>query len=195
MIRKRKRYSKPLKPFESTRIKKENLLLEKYGLKNKREIWKAKEKVKRIREEAIKFLTATKEEQELFLSRLKKLGFVGEKARIDDALAINEETIFNRRLQTIVLKKEIAKTAKGARQLVVHGHIKIGERTVDIPSYLVSKKEEQETKIKEKTKNKKIEEKKEKKQETKNTEEEKEKAEQEKEEKQKTEEIEEKEEK
>lgn len=182
MIRKRKRYSKPLKPFESTRIKKENLLLEKYGLKNKKEIWKAKEKAKRIRVEAIKFLTATKEEQESFLSRLKKLGFVGEKARIDDALAINEETIFNRRLQTIVLKKEIAKTAKGARQLVVHGHIKIGERTVDIPSYLVSKREEQETKIKEKTKNKKIEEKKQKT-------EEKEKAEQEKEEKQKTDET------
>ena len=41
MIRKHKKYTRPRKAYDSIRIKEENVLVEKYGLKNKREIWKA----------------------------------------------------------------------------------------------------------------------------------------------------------
>ncbi len=45
MIRKKNLYLRPQKPFESQRIKEENELVKKYGLKNKKEIWKTIAKV------------------------------------------------------------------------------------------------------------------------------------------------------
>ena len=41
--RRRKKYSRPKKPFDSVRIKEENAVVSEYGLKNKREIWKSYE--------------------------------------------------------------------------------------------------------------------------------------------------------
>ena len=40
MIRKKKRYSRPKKAYEISRIKEENALLKRYALKNKLEVWK-----------------------------------------------------------------------------------------------------------------------------------------------------------
>ena len=44
MIRKHKLYKRPRKLFDISRIKDEDELVKKYGLKNKKEIWKAKAK-------------------------------------------------------------------------------------------------------------------------------------------------------
>ncbi|MCL6500852.1 MAG: 30S ribosomal protein S4, partial [Candidatus Pacearchaeota archaeon] len=63
-------------------------------------------------------------------------------ANIDDILALTKEKLLERRLQTIVYKKGIAKTPKEARQLVSHKKIKIGPRIVNIPSYIVEVEEE-----------------------------------------------------
>ena len=55
--RKRKQYSKPRRPFDKIRIKEENVLKEKYGLKNKREIWKADSAIARVRNLANRLIT------------------------------------------------------------------------------------------------------------------------------------------
>ena len=47
-----------------------------------------------------------------------------------------------RRLQTIVSNKLGFKTPYQARQAVIHGHIMVGDRKVDIPSYTVTVAEE-----------------------------------------------------
>ena len=47
-----------------------------------------------------------------------------------------------RRFQTIVTKKFGFKTPYQARQAVIHGHMMIGQRKVDIPSYVVTVEEE-----------------------------------------------------
>jgi len=82
-----------------------------------------------------------KMEDEL-LARLKKLGILPETAVLDDVLDLTIEDILERRLQTIVLRKGLAKTIQQARQLITHGHITIGHQRVKIPGYIVTKLEE-----------------------------------------------------
>ncbi len=47
--------------------------------------------------------------------------------------------LLERRLDNIVFRAGIASSRKEARRLVSHGHIKVNERKVNIPSYLVNK--------------------------------------------------------
>ena len=140
MIRKHNKFSRPKKAFDLTRIKQEDIIVEKYGLKNKREIWKAKAKLDTIRSRAKKLINGSQEDQEKYLVKLRGMGF--KVKMMIEVLALTEEDIFKRRLQTIVFQKGIASTAKGARQLITHKHIAIGGKKVNIPSYLVPIDEE-----------------------------------------------------
>ena len=75
MIRRRKKYSRPKKPFDKQRIEAENELIEKYGLKSKREIWKADSSIAKIRNLAKELITKTDEEKNAFIERLQKKGY------------------------------------------------------------------------------------------------------------------------
>ncbi len=116
------------------------MLKDAYGLKNKREIWKADAEISRIRNLAKKAITKSNEEKELFVKRLHKQGF--NVKEFVDILALNKEDWLKRRLQTIVFSKKLASTAKQARQLVSHKHVLVNKRVVNIPSYQVSLEEE-----------------------------------------------------
>ncbi|MBS3100450.1 30S ribosomal protein S4 [Candidatus Pacearchaeota archaeon] len=140
MIRKHKKYSRPRKAFDIKRITNEDAIVAKYGLKNKKEIWKAKSKLDIIRKTAKRIIYAGEEEQAKFLEKLNKMGLTS--ASAVDVLALTEEDILNRRLQTIIFKKGIATTANGARQIITHKHIAIENKIVNIPSYHVSTEEE-----------------------------------------------------
>jgi small subunit ribosomal protein S4 len=65
-----------------------------------------------------------------------------ENAVLDDVLGLSIEDILERRLQTMLVKLNLAKTPYQARQLIVHGHVYIGDRRVSAPGYLVTKEEE-----------------------------------------------------
>lgn len=138
--RKHKIYKKPRKLYDKTRIEEENSLIKKYGLKSKREIWKADSAIGKIRRQAKLLLTRTAEEQNKFIEKLKKQGFQVEK--IADILALDKEDYLKRRLQSIIVKKGLASTPKQARQFIVHKHIKINNKKVNIPSYFVPIDEE-----------------------------------------------------
>jgi len=140
MKKQSKKYSKPRKPFDKIRIEEENALREKYGLKNKKEIWKADAAIGRIRNLAKQLITKSDEEKQSFVKRLQKKGF--NVVSIADALALNKEDWLKRRLQTIVFTKGLTTTPKQARQFVVHKHVSIGNQIVNIPSYQVSLEEE-----------------------------------------------------
>ncbi len=135
MIRKKNRFSWPRKLYDKNRIKEENKLVEIYGLKNKREIWKAEAKVKYYRNRAKLLITSEKEEQENFFAKLSSLGLNVQS--ISEVLALNKEDILKRRLSTIVWKKNLAKTAKQARQMITHKKVLVDDNAVDVPSYLV----------------------------------------------------------
>ena len=154
MIRKHKRFNRPKHPFDSERIKSENVIVKKYGLKNKREIWKAKARLDEIRNRAKKMIHEDEESQTIFLDKLRKAGLKVETTV--DVLALTEEDILNRRLQTIVMSKGLATTPKGARQLITHKHISIDKRIVNIPSYFVSVEDEKKLDILLKLKKKKV---------------------------------------
>lgn len=145
MKRKLNLYQKPKKLYDKTRILEENKLKEKYGLKNKKEIWKADAKIKRIRNLAKELIVASDEEKQKFLDTLKKQGIPVE--TIADVLSLNKEDWLKRRLQTLVVEKKLVNTPKQARQFIVHKHVSIGGRIVNIPSYVVSADEESTIKL------------------------------------------------
>jgi len=155
--RKRKLFSRPKKLFDRVRMDEENILVKRYGLKNKREIWKAKTAVSKIRRRAKGLIGKEIGEQKVFFDKLIKMGIVVRD--VSDVLALTEESLFERRLQTVLFKKKMANTVKGARQLIVHKNVLVDGNVVNIPSFVVTKDLEGKISLKEKkTKVKKIEE-------------------------------------
>jgi small subunit ribosomal protein S4 len=144
----RKKYDTPSHPWQAARIKEENDILKKYGLKNKKEAWKAQSYLRNLRRQAreLQARLRTKDPQaELEYKNLMKrtmtLGVLVEKTTLDDVLSLTIESVLGRRLQTLVYQKGLASTLGQARQLIVHGHIAIDERKVRIPGYLVKQGE------------------------------------------------------
>lgn len=135
MKRKHKSYSKPKRPFDKTRIDEEAVIKKEFGLKNKREIWKADAKVRSMRQKAKGLITASAEEQQALFERLGRIGIQVES--IADVLGLDKTDYLNRRLQTIVFKLGLATTVKTARQMITHKRVLVDGRVVDIPSYIV----------------------------------------------------------
>jgi small subunit ribosomal protein S4 len=145
----RRKYDTPSHPWQGTRIKEENELIKKYGLKNKRELWKAQSELRNYRRQGRNLLARLRlgdeQAQKERMSLLKKLAILGvlpEDATLDDVLALEVERMLERRLQTLVYLKGLAYTAKQARQLIVHGHTTVNDRKVTVPGYMVKKHEE-----------------------------------------------------
>jgi small subunit ribosomal protein S4 len=148
MKRKHKIYSRPKRPFDKMRIEEEGKIKEEFGLKNKKEIWKAEAKIKVIREKAKRLISASEEEKNNFFERLKKIGF--NVNSISDVLSLDKKDYLKRRLQTILVQKKFASTTKGARQLITHKKVFVGEKNVSSPSYIVPIAMEDKIKLKEK---------------------------------------------
>lgn len=140
MIRKKKKFEFPKKIYDKPRILDENKLVAKYGLKNKKEIWKADSKVSYFRSRAKDLITAGQEEQQIFFRKLNEIGL--KISTVADVLALNKEDILKRRLPTIIHSKGLAKTPREARQMVVHKRIFINGRAMNVPAYLVKITEE-----------------------------------------------------
>ena len=142
----RKKYDTPPHPWNAERIKSENKLMAKYGLKNKKEIWKADTLVRNYSRQA-RYLLGFSEDQvkteiDELLGHLKRTGILDESAPLESILDLTVEDILRRRLQTVVHQKGLARTAKEARMFVVHGHIALDGNKVNSPSYVVKKGEE-----------------------------------------------------
>lgn len=145
----RKLYETPSHPWQSARIKEENEIVKKYGLKNKTEVWKARSRLRSIRGQARdlqgKQLSGIQQvgiETVGLLGRLGRMGLISDGARLNDILALNVEAVLMRRLQTVVYLKGLAGTPTQARQLIVHGHVAINGSRVNVPGYHVMKAEE-----------------------------------------------------
>jgi len=146
--RKRKLFSRPKKLFDRARMDEENVLIKRYGLKNKREIWKAKTAVSKLRRRAKALIGKDIKEQQKFFDKLNKMGIAV--TDVSDVLALTEEDLFERRLQTMIVKKKLATTAKGARQLIVHKNVLVDGKVVNIPSFVVTTELEDKITLKEK---------------------------------------------
>jgi len=141
----RKSYRRPRRIWNSDQLNSELYIIGSYGLRNKRELWKAQTKVANFRNQARTLLALTLEDRQeketLLLSFLNRLGLTTTSS-LDDILNLKIEDILERRLQTIVMRKMGIKSPSQARQVVVHGHVSIGNRKVNLPGYLVKKEDE-----------------------------------------------------
>jgi small subunit ribosomal protein S4 len=142
----KKTYRRPRRIWTTDQLNAELYVTGSYGLRNKRELWKVQSEVARFRNQARALLALPTEvrhgKETLLLNFLNRLGLVNESATLDDVLNLKIEDILERRLQTIVMKKAGTKSPHQARQNVVHGHVSIGNRIVNIPGYLVKREEE-----------------------------------------------------
>ena len=144
--RQRKRYETPSHPWIKERLDRERVLMKKYALKNKKELWRHETQLKEFRRRARRLLAARGRQAEVeraqLLQRLNRLGLLPADAALDDVLSLTVEDVLDRRLQTLVYKKGLARTIRQARQLIVHGHIEINGQIIRSPGYLVLKEEE-----------------------------------------------------
>lgn len=142
----KKRYSRPRSPWRADQLAQELYLLGTFGLRNKRELWKAQTELSSVRKQARVLLAATEavrlREESKLLNSLRRRGLIGEAATLDDILSLTVEDVLSRRLQTMVFKKGMAVSPLHARQLIVHGHVTVEGRIITVPGYEVGSKTE-----------------------------------------------------
>lgn len=144
--RQRKKFNTPRFPWRKDILQEELKLLGTFGLRNKHELWRHETQLSKFRGIARTLIGKPGEErmkmENELLTKLKKLGVLQDTAVLDDVLDLTLEDILERRLQTLVFRKNLTKTVHQARQLVTHGHIALDNRRVTVPGYLVSREEE-----------------------------------------------------
>jgi small subunit ribosomal protein S4 len=144
----------PTHPWKQARIDEEHALKEKYGLKKvggMKEIWREKSSLRRHRNQAMKLIGRVDTSEGHFarektdlVNSLCRQGLLVEGASIDDVLQINVEHMLSRRLQSVVYYRGLAPSMRAARNMIVHGHISIGEQKMTVPGYHIRKMEEEE---------------------------------------------------
>jgi len=142
----RKRYTPPKRPWDADRLKEEKGIVNSFGLRNKKEIWRAAAAVRKFRYRArgLVGITADKRkgEEDRLLGKLQRMGLLKEGSTLDDALSLKTEDLLSRRLQTLVWRNGLAGTLSQARQLITHGHVSVNGRRVNSPSMTISLDEE-----------------------------------------------------
>ncbi|AEH35382.1 MULTISPECIES: 30S ribosomal protein S4 [Halopiger] len=145
---KTKQYETPNHPYQGERIANEHSLIDRYGLKNKEELWRAQSELRSYRREARDLLGQAQGDEtvqrrsEEFLGRLKRVGILDEADELGAVLSLEVEDILERRLQTVVYRKGLANTTQQARQFITHGHIVVDGQRHRVPSYVVDVDEE-----------------------------------------------------
>ncbi|KAI0983933.1 hypothetical protein GJ496_007385 [Pomphorhynchus laevis] len=137
-------YTTPRRPFEKERLDQELRLVGEYGLRNKKELWRVKFALAHIRKTARILLTLEeKDPRRLFqgnalLRRLVRMGILDEnRMKLDYVLSLKPQDFLNRRLQTLVLQRGLAKSIHHARVLIRQRHIRVRKQVVNVPSFIV----------------------------------------------------------
>jgi len=142
----RKKFSTPGHPWQKERIEAEKELLKQYGLRRKYEIWKMDSFLKKFLNRAKTLIAQRNPQSELekkqLLERLNSLGLLKKDSKVEDVLNLTLKDVMERRLQTLVVRKQMANSMMQSRQFITHEHVAVGARKITAPSYLVSVNEE-----------------------------------------------------
>jgi len=143
----------PTHPWKAARIEEEHALKEQFGLKRvggMREIWREKSALRRHRNQAMKLIGRVdsseghfaREKADLVSAMIRK-GLLADGSSIDDILQITVEHMLARRLQSVVYYRGLAPSMRAARNMIVHGHISIGDQRMTVPGYKILRDEEE----------------------------------------------------
>ena len=148
----KKKYSTPMHPWNATNIEAERKIKAEYGLASKKEIYVAEtflKKYKNIAKRVIARKTAQGEKEKVMvLTKLQNLGLLPVGSSLDQILGLDMKDVLERRLQSVLYRKGLARSMKQARQFITHRHVAIGNKEISVPSYLVGLKEESELNFK-----------------------------------------------
>ncbi len=151
----RKKYITPGHPWNKQAIDAEKILVREFGLAKKREIYLANSFIKKYRQIAKSLIVSQtqqgEKEKAQVMQKLQRLGLLPAGAALDDVLSLEVKDLLERRLQTLVHKKGLARSVKQARQFITHRHILVGGKEITAPSYLVSVEEESQLSFKDKS--------------------------------------------
>ncbi|MBI4441631.1 30S ribosomal protein S4 [Candidatus Woesearchaeota archaeon] len=142
----RRKFNKPSHPWRAERIEEEHKLAKEYGLKKMREIWRGKTFLATVAYQAKRLIALhtpqAEVEKKQLLTRLSSLGLMPPTGTLTDVLSLTIRDVLNRRLQTVMVQRKLARSANQARQFINHEHVLVKDRIVSSPSYLVSRAEE-----------------------------------------------------
>jgi len=142
----RKKYETPSHPWIKSRIEEEKRVAKHYGTRNKKEIWKMDTVLKNFKTQAKKLIALhsdqSKIETEHLFRRVRELGLTSQDVTFDVILGLTLDNVMDRRLQTVLYKKGLARSVNQARQFIVHGHVLVEGKKITSPAYLVTIKEE-----------------------------------------------------
>jgi small subunit ribosomal protein S4 len=137
----RRKYSTPGHPWNKARIESDAELVKNFGLKNKKEIWRASAVLTGFKNQAKTLIAKSGSqadlERENLLKKVESLGLSNGRPTIDDILALKVEDVLARRLQSVVFKSQLSKSVKQSRQFITHRHVTVNGTVVTVPSYLV----------------------------------------------------------
>jgi len=137
----RNKSERPKKLWETDRIAEESGLKKDYGLKAMRELWMSTAELKKYRREARRLLSQTEDERKgddtKILAKLARYDILKPGSKLEDVLSLTVKDVLERRLQTIVMRKGLARSMSQSRQLITHGFIAVNGVKVTRPNYLV----------------------------------------------------------
>ena len=142
----RKKYSTPVHPWKKTAIDAGRIIRKEYGLRNRKEILIATSFLKKYKDIAKRLIadnTAQGErEKKQMLDKLQGLGLLSSGIELEHVLSLELKDILERRVQSLLFRKGLARSMNQARQFIVHRHVVTGNKCITFPSYLMTVVEE-----------------------------------------------------
>ncbi|MBT4539773.1 30S ribosomal protein S4 [Candidatus Woesearchaeota archaeon] len=151
----RKTYSTPVHPWNKATIEEERKVMRDYGLSKKQEIFKANSFLKKYKDLAKRLIADNtqqgQKEKAQITEKLQKLGLIQPGAELGSVLGLLLKDVLERRLQSVVFRKSLARSMKQARQFITHRHVSVAGKEITSPAYITSLSEEAQLGFKEKS--------------------------------------------
>ena len=137
----KKMYSRPFKIWDRTRLDAEKPTIKEFGLKNKKELWRTASLLRKYAGQAKRLIALRGSQAEIekkqLIGKLSSLGAVQANASLDEVLGLSIKDFLERRLQTVVFRKHLARSITQSRQFITHKHVTVNDRIITSPSFLV----------------------------------------------------------